>query len=43
MYLQKYNLAGHAAFVTGGGRGIGLCAAEALLDAGARVAGADRS
>ena len=37
MYLQKYDLAGRAAFVTGRGRGIGLCAAEALLDAGARV------
>ena len=37
MYLKKFDLAGQSAFVTGGGRGIGLCAAEALLEAGARV------
>ena len=37
MYLQKFDLRGRAEFVTGGGRGIGLCAAEALLEAGARV------
>jgi len=37
MYLEKFDLGGRAAFVTGGGRGIGLCAAEALLEAGARV------
>lgn len=37
MYLEKYDLRGRTAFVTGGGRGIGLCAAEALLEAGARV------
>lgn len=37
MYLEKYDLSGRTAFVTGGGRGIGLAAAEALLEAGARV------
>ena len=37
MYLDKLNLSGQSAFVTGGGRGIGLCAAQALLEAGARV------
>ena len=37
MYLEKFNLGGRAAFITGGGRGIGLSAAEALLEAGARV------
>jgi NAD(P)-dependent dehydrogenase (short-subunit alcohol dehydrogenase family) len=37
MYLKKFDLSGRAAFVTGAGRGIGLAAAEALLEAGARV------
>jgi NAD(P)-dependent dehydrogenase (short-subunit alcohol dehydrogenase family) len=37
MYLKKHDLNGRNAFVTGGGRGIGLCTAEALLEAGARV------
>ena len=37
MYLSKYDLSGCIAFVTGGGRGIGLSAAEALLEAGAEV------
>jgi NAD(P)-dependent dehydrogenase (short-subunit alcohol dehydrogenase family) len=37
MYLKKYDLNGQNAFITGGGRGIGLCAAEALLEAGADV------
>jgi NAD(P)-dependent dehydrogenase (short-subunit alcohol dehydrogenase family) len=41
MYLSKYDLAGRTAFVTGGGRGIGLRAAEALLEAGARVVVSD--
>ncbi|RIY01937.1 SDR family oxidoreductase [Aureimonas flava] len=42
MYKQKSDLSGRAAFVTGGGRGIGLCAAEALLEHGARVVISDR-
>lgn len=37
MYLEKLRLEGKTAFVTGGGRGIGLCAAEALCEAGAKV------
>ena len=37
MYLEKYDLAGRKAFITGGGRGIGLCTAEALLESGAEV------
>lgn len=37
MYLNKYDMRGRTAFITGGGRGIGICAAEALLEAGATV------
>src|SRR5689334_10421562 len=37
MYLQKYDLTGRRAFITGGGRGIGLSTAEALLQSGATV------
>jgi len=37
MYLEKLRLDGRVAFVTGGASGIGLAAAEALLEAGARV------
>lgn len=42
MYLDKLRLGERAAFVTGGAQGIGLCAAEALAEAGARVTIADR-
>ncbi len=37
MYLQRFRLDGRAALVTGAARGIGLAAAEALAEAGARV------
>ncbi|MGJ4859348.1 SDR family NAD(P)-dependent oxidoreductase [Labrys sp. KB_33_2] len=37
MYLKKFDLSGQSAFITGGGRGIGLASAEALLEAGAKV------
>ena len=37
MYLDRLKLDGRGAFVTGGGRGIGLCTAAALAEAGARV------
>jgi NAD(P)-dependent dehydrogenase (short-subunit alcohol dehydrogenase family) len=43
MYLEKYRLDGRTAFITGGGRGIGLAAAEALLEAGAKVVIADHN
>ncbi|APZ98651.1 3-oxoacyl-ACP reductase [Sphingopyxis sp. QXT-31] len=42
MYLDKLRLDGRTAFVTGGAQGIGLCAADALAEAGARVTIADR-
>jgi NAD(P)-dependent dehydrogenase (short-subunit alcohol dehydrogenase family) len=41
VYLEKYSLAGQTAFVTGGGGGIGLATAEALLEARAEVVIAD--
>lgn len=37
MYMQMFRLDGRTAFVTGGARGIGLCTAEALAEAGGRV------
>jgi NAD(P)-dependent dehydrogenase (short-subunit alcohol dehydrogenase family) len=43
MYLDKLRLDGRIAFVTGGAQGIGLAAAEALREAGARVVTGDLS
>ena len=42
MYLEKYDLQGRNAVVTGGGRGIGLACATALAEAGAHVVLTDR-
>jgi NAD(P)-dependent dehydrogenase (short-subunit alcohol dehydrogenase family) len=41
MYLEKYDLTGKIALVTGGGRGIGLACCRALAEAGAKVIIAD--
>ncbi|HQT60431.1 MAG TPA: SDR family oxidoreductase [Acidiphilium sp.] len=42
MYLEKYDLKGRNAVVTGGGRAIGLACSTALAEAGAHVIIADR-
>ena len=42
MYLERFNLAGRNAIVTGGGQGIGLACADALAEAGACVVIVDR-
>ena len=34
MHKENYNLKGKRAFITGGGRGIGLCSKDALAEAG---------
>ncbi len=41
MYLEKYDLKGRHAVITGGGQGIGLACAGALAEAGAQVVIAD--
>ncbi|MBY5664463.1 SDR family NAD(P)-dependent oxidoreductase [Rhizobium leguminosarum] len=42
-YQQKFRLDGERAVITGGGRAIGLCCAEALAEAGAAVVVIERS
>jgi NAD(P)-dependent dehydrogenase (short-subunit alcohol dehydrogenase family) len=43
MYLERFNLKGRVAVVTGGAQGIGLACVEALSEAGAHVYIADRN
>src|SRR4051812_42585634 len=41
MYLEKYDLSGRTALITGGSRNIGLACGQALAEAGANVIVAD--
>ncbi|MDR6743319.1 NAD(P)-dependent dehydrogenase (short-subunit alcohol dehydrogenase family) [Herbaspirillum sp. 1173] len=43
MYLERYKLDGRTAFITGGGRGIGLASAEAMAECGARIVLSDHN
>ncbi len=43
MFLEKFRIDGKIAVVTGAARGIGLCASEALAEAGAKVVLTDMS
>jgi NAD(P)-dependent dehydrogenase (short-subunit alcohol dehydrogenase family) len=43
MYLERFNLKGRVAVVTGGAQGIGLACVEALCEAGAQTYIADRN
>ena len=43
MFFEKFKMDGQVAVITGGGRGIGLACARAVLDAGAKVVLIDRA